>query len=110
MSMGNQPSKTQCVEGKISIVQSIQFSFLRSLGSATSNEANKSVMRRVDHHRAPSGVPFGPNEKSIFCPRTLQAERNFFQVQAIKTGHILIIYRHTGNVLSVSSKVTATAK
>ena len=41
-------SKTQRVEGEISIVQSIQLGFLRSLGSATSNEAIKSAMRRAE--------------------------------------------------------------
>ena len=40
---GNRPSKNQRVEGEISIVQSIQLGFSRSLGSATSNEANKSA-------------------------------------------------------------------
>ena len=60
MRAGNLPSKTQSVdsdvegqEGEISIVQSIQLGFSRT----------------------PSGAagPFGPNEISIFCPRTLQA-------------------------------------
>ena len=50
---------------------------------------------RVDHHRAPSCAPFGPNKISIFCPRTLEEE---FQVHAIKTGHISIIYEQTGGV------------
>ena len=36
---GNPPSKTQRMEGKISIVQSIQLDFSHSLGSSTSNEA-----------------------------------------------------------------------
>ena len=58
MRAGNQPSKNQRVEGEnsreISIVQSIQLCFLFSLGSTTSNEANKErdAARRVDHHRA----------------------------------------------------------
>ena len=34
----------------------------------------------------------------------------FFQVQAIKTGHISIRCRQTGDILSVPSKGTATAK
>ena len=34
----------------------------------------------------------------------------FFQVQAIKTGHISMIYRQTGDILSVSSKDIAAAK
>ena len=45
---GNRPSKNQRVQGETSIVQSIQLDFLRSLGSATSNEANKSAMRRAE--------------------------------------------------------------
>ena len=43
----NQPGKNQRVEGEISIVQSIQLGFSRSLGSATLNDANKSAMRRA---------------------------------------------------------------
>ena len=38
------PSKTQRVEREISIFQAIQLCFSRSLGSATFNGANKSVM------------------------------------------------------------------
>ena len=34
----------------------------------------------------------------------------FFPVQAIKRGHIPIIYRQTGDILSVCSKGTAVAK
>ena len=45
---GNQPRKNQRVQGEISIVQSIQLGFLRSLGSATSNEANQSAMLRAE--------------------------------------------------------------
>ena len=45
---GNRPSKNQRVQGETSIVQSIQLDFLRSLGSATSNEANKSAMLRAE--------------------------------------------------------------
>ena len=36
------------MEGEISIVQSIQLGFLLSLGSATSNEANKRAMLRAE--------------------------------------------------------------
>ena len=72
--------------GKISIVQSIQLSFLRSLGSTTSNELI----------RAQCCVQSG--------------QQNAIQVQAIKTGHISKIYRQTGDILSVSSKGTAAAK
>ena len=69
MRKGNLPSKNQGVEGEISIVQS------------------SDVARRVDHHRAPSGSPFGPNEISIFCPRTLQAERNLQNAIFSGTSH-----------------------
>jgi hypothetical protein len=48
MRAGNQSSKNQRVEGEISIVQSIQLCFLLSLGSATSNETNKSAMLRAE--------------------------------------------------------------
>ena len=44
MQAGNQQNINQRVEGEISMVQLIQLGFLLSLGSATSNEANKSVM------------------------------------------------------------------
>ena len=45
---GNRPSKNQSVQVEISIAQSIQLDFLRSLGSTTSNEANKSAMLRSE--------------------------------------------------------------
>ena len=45
---GDQPSKPQHVEGEILISQSIQLGFSRSLGSAISNEANKSAMWRAE--------------------------------------------------------------
>ena len=45
---GNWTSKTRWVEAKISMIQSIQLGFSRSLDSATSNEANKSAMLRAE--------------------------------------------------------------
>ena len=48
MRAGNQPRKIQRMEGEISIVQSIQLGFSRSIGSATSNAANKSAMLRAE--------------------------------------------------------------
>ena len=70
------------------MVQSIQLGFSRSLGRVTSNEANKSAMLRAEWtttaRRAPSGAPFRPNEISIFCLRTLQAERHFFRYKQSK--------------------------
>ena len=39
---------------------------------------------RVDHHSALSDAQFGQNEISIFCPRTLQAERIFFRYKPSK--------------------------
>ena len=69
------------------------------------------------------------NEIWLFCAWTITARQvvlclaqmkykyfvtarrtRFFHVQAIKIGHILIIYRQTGDTLSVSSKGTAAAK
>ena len=41
--------QNQCMEGEISIVQSIQLGFSRSLGSATLNDANKSAMLRAEY-------------------------------------------------------------
>ena len=81
--LGEQTEQNSTCGGEISMVQSIQLGFRvsRSLGSATSNEANKSAMLRAEWtttaRRAPSGAPFRPNEISIFCLRTLQAERHF---------------------------------
>ena len=82
MGVGNQQSKHHSVEGEISIVQSIQHGFLLSLGSQTSIEANKSTMLRTEwtitaSQLQPSCDLFGPNEVSIFCLRTLQAELDF---------------------------------
>ena len=59
---------------------------------------------RVDHHRAPSGhcALLGPNERSSFDPERCK-QNAIFQVQAIKAGHISVIYRQTGGVLSVGS-------
>ena len=45
---GDRPSKPKRVEGEILIFQLIQLCFSRSLGSATSNEANKSTMLRAE--------------------------------------------------------------
>ena len=44
----------------------------------------RDAARRVDHHRAPSSAPFGPTEISIFCPKTMQAERDFFMYKPSK--------------------------
>ena len=48
------------------------------------SEYERDAGRRVNHHRAPSGAPFGPNETSIIWPRTLQAERDFFRYKQSK--------------------------
>ena len=45
---GNRPSNTQRVEVEIPIVQSIQPSFQRPLGGATSNVPNRSAMLRAE--------------------------------------------------------------
>ena len=45
---GNRHWKTQRVEGEISIIQEILLGFLRSLGSAIINGANRSTMRRAE--------------------------------------------------------------
>ena len=50
-----------------------------------------------------------PGQYFVPCPE--QCKQNaIFQAQAIKTGHISIIYRQTCDILSVSSKGTAAAK
>ena len=98
----NQLNKTKRVEGEISMVQSVQLGFSRLVGSTASNEANKSAMWHEALSSAPLAAMIGPNETVIFCPRMLQAERNFFQLQAITTGHISIIYRQTGDILFTS--------
>ena len=45
---GEPTEQPQRVDGEISIAQSIQLCFSRSLGSATSNESNKSAMWREE--------------------------------------------------------------
>ena len=76
-------------------------------------EHSSYAMRRVDHHRAPSSGPFGPNEISIFCPRALQGESNLFRYKAT-TSHQNRSYLNNKAkqviILSVSSKGTAAAK
>ena len=112
---GNRLSKTHRVEGEISIFQLIKLSVSRSLGtvvrSAAFNEANKSVMRRAEWtitaRRAV--LRLGQMKYRYFVPERCK-QNAIFLVQAIKTGHIWIIYRQTGDMLSVSSKGTAAAK
>ena len=108
------PSKNKRVEGAqggISIVQLIQLCFLLSLGRSTSNEANKSTMprsewtitaRRAVHHLAQMKYLY-------FVPERCK-QNAIFSVQVIKTGHISIICRQTGDILLVSSKGSAAAK
>ena len=71
--------------------------------------------------RARCGAQNGPSPRAEQCSvwlkwnldtlsRNSACRTRFFQVQAIKTGRILIIYRQTGDLLSVSSKGTAAAK
>ena len=45
---GEPTEQNSTAGGEISIVQSIQLGFSRSLGSATLNDANKSAMRRAE--------------------------------------------------------------
>ena len=108
---GNRPGKTQRVEGEISIVQSIQLGFSRSLGSWTSNEAKKSTMRsaewtitarRAMHRLAQMKNRFFVGNLPQNSENTASWTR-FLQVQAIKTGRISIIYRQTGDILSFST-------
>ena len=104
--------KTQRMEGEISIVQSIQLGFSRSLGSATSNEANKSAMRRaVHHHRGPSRAPFGPNEYPCFVLECCNQNAIFSVTGYHNRSYLDNISTtwQTGDILSVSSMGTAAA-
>ena len=104
MRAGNQQSKNQSVEGEISIVQSIQLGLLLSLGSVTSNEANKSTMRRAEWtitaRQLGKWCSILPKWSIDILSQNAGAasKMRFFQVQAIKTGHIskyidnLVIY------------------
>ena len=74
------PARGEPMEREISIFQANQLGFSRSSGSSTSNEANKSAMRRAEWTIT---APFGTNEMSIFCPSMLQAERNFFRCKPL---------------------------
>ena len=123
---------------KISISRAIRLEFLRSLVSAIRYEANKINRRReerpigsravkmlrdlqwraccLEHHVATANERAEVRARmhnilSIDILAQNAASRSrFFQIQAIKTGHILIIYRQTSDILSVSSKGTADAK
>ena len=53
---------------------------------------------------------FWPKWNIDILSQNTASRTQFFQVQAIKTGHIWIIYRQTGDILSVSSQGTAAAK
>ena len=101
---------TQRVEGEISMVQSIQLGFSRSLGSATSNEANKSAMRRAEWTSTARRAVLRLAQRNIdILTQNAVSRTRFFQVQAIKTGHISVIYRQTCDILSVGSTGTAAA-
>ena len=76
---GNQSSKNQRVEGKISIVQSMQFGFLPSLGSATSNEANKSVMQPAE---------WTIIERKLCSPSGAQMKYRYFDPESCKQNAI----------------------
>ena len=74
---GNRQSKTQRVEDSA-----------RFLEFTRARHHMKLIRARCCAHcrRAEwtSGAPFGSNEISIFCPRTLQAERDFFKYKPSK--------------------------
>ena len=106
MCAGNQSSKNQHMEGEIWIVQSIQLCFLLSLGSATSNEANRRVMWHsewtITARQVVTVLCLAQMKDRCFDPERCK-QNAIFQVQAIKTGHISVMYRQTGGVLSVGS-------
>ena len=93
---------------------SIQLCFLLSLGSRTSNEANKSTILQAEWiitvHRAVLRLAqmkyryFG-----IILPQNSASRTQIFQVHAIETGHISVIYRQTSDILLVGSTGTAAA-
>ena len=72
------------------MVLSIQLGFSRSIGSVTSNEANKSVIWRAEW-----------SQWTITARWNAASRTLFFRIHAIKTGHISesTKYRETGDVL-----------
>ena len=71
--------------------------------------------------RARCWAQSGPSQRAVQCSvqpkwnidilsQNAASRTQFFQVQAIKTGHISIIYRQNSDILSVSSKGTAVAR
>ena len=79
MRAGNRPSKTQRVEGEISIVQSIQLGYSRSLGSATSDEANKRAMLRAEWTITARRAVLRLAQMKRRYFGTLQADHDFFR-------------------------------
>ena len=67
-------------------------------------------MCRVNHHCACQAVLCLAQMKFRYLYQSAATRTQFFQVQAIKTGHISIIYPQTCGILSVSSKGTVAAK
>ena len=86
MGAGNQSSQNQRVEGEISIVQSIQLGFLLSLGSVTSNEANKSAMWRAEWTITvrQAVLSLAQIKYQYFDPERCKAEHNFFRYKPSK--------------------------
>ena len=109
-----EPTGQNSTCGRGNLDRSNRLGFSRSLGSTTSNEANKSAMLRAEWTMtAGQGVlRLAQMKYRYFVPEqwTLQAECDFFRCKSSKTGHMSMIYRQTGNILSVSSKGTAAAK
>ena len=78
----------QCVHGEILIVQSIQLSLSGSLGSTTSNEANKSKMWHTKCSITESqAVIHLAQMKYQFLSQNTASRILFFQEQTIKTDH-----------------------
>ena len=88
--------------------------FAKTRGSATSNEANKSARLRAEWTITvrQAVLCLAQMKYRYFDPEfgpEICKQNAIFQVQAIKTGHISVIYRKTGDKLLVGSTGTAAA-
>ena len=93
-----------------SIVQAIRLGFLRSLGSAITVRAWPRVLSETVPGTVQCVQAILPKWNIQILFQSAASRPQFFQLQAILAGHILIICRQTGCILSVSGKGTAATK
>ena len=108
---GNQPSKTQRVEGGILMVQSVQLGFSHSLGSATSNEANKSAMVRAEWSITARQAMLRLAQMNYWCfvPENCKQNAQFFSGTGHQNRPNLDKYRQTGDLFLLYCRFPARA-